>query len=109
MTIEQIIEIFKKYPKDTQIVMAHDYEGFGKLTKIDCIEPREMNKTNNDGTFEALVIFPSVEIIETKQEHDSNKVETTCSTCKRIIENDSPFGIKEGNLLCGDCYGININ
>jgi hypothetical protein len=63
MTIKELIRKLQEYPReDAEIFMSNDSEG-NEIKTIDTIASIELDKSNNDGTYDAFVIFPTDTVI----------------------------------------------
>ena len=60
MTIKDLIIELGNYPYDMQVFVASDEEG-NSIQKILSVEQGEFAKTNNDGSYDGVIIFPSGE------------------------------------------------
>lgn len=56
-TVKDLIEILKKYPEDTQVFVANDEE-LNNVFYGFAVDDYEVEKSNNDGTFDAVIIYP---------------------------------------------------
>jgi len=68
-TVKQLIERLVQFPMDMQIVLSNDGEG-NEYKYIDSLCAMEFQKTNNNGSFDALVLFPSDTILEPYDEEE---------------------------------------
>ncbi len=62
MLIKELIEKLKQYNPENPIFVSGDPEG-NDIRTIDEVTTTELPKTNNDGTYDAVVIYPTDEII----------------------------------------------
>ena len=62
MKIKELIEVLKKYNPDDDIFISGDPEG-NDIRTVDEVYTTEIEKKNNDGTFDAVVIYPTDDII----------------------------------------------
>lgn len=61
MLIKELIKELQKHNEDSQILISNDPEG-NEIKTIDLITDQEFDKSNNDGTYDAVVIYPTNEI-----------------------------------------------
>ena len=85
---KELIKQLEKYKDTDQIFVYSDSEG-NDIKSIDSIEEIELNKSNNEGTFDAIVIIP------TDQSFEAN---TDCK-CK------NPTPMKKMINTCNYCWG----
>jgi len=64
MIITQLIETLKKYPPNSQIFISNDSEG-NEIKDIDIIATTQLPKSNNKGTYDAIIIYPTDTTINT--------------------------------------------
>lgn len=58
MLIKELIKELQKYNEDSQIFLSNDPEG-NEIKTIDLLTEQEFDKSNNDGTYDAIVIYPT--------------------------------------------------
>lgn len=71
MTIKELIEKLQNFPLDTQVLISGDPEGNDYRT-LDTVLSMEFQKLNNDGGFDAVVIFPTDTLMEIYYEDERN-------------------------------------
>jgi hypothetical protein len=63
MYIKDLIKELQKFNQESQIFVSNDSEG-NEIKTIDMITEREFDKKNNDGTYDAVVIYPTDTLME---------------------------------------------
>lgn len=63
MTVKVLVKHLKKFPPDALVFVSGDPEG-NDIRTIDEVATAELVKTNNDGTFDGVVIWPTDTIVQ---------------------------------------------
>jgi len=63
MYVRDLIIELNKFNKDSQIFISNDAEG-NEIKTIDGAYNQEFDKTNNNGTYDAVVLYPTDKVIE---------------------------------------------